>query len=213
MSEDWDHEAYKSARSMLAEFVDTVASMAEDGNVSDNLNDYPGGDRYHNENNHPGYTLSVAADLLDQLHKDLETDAGLWEGLQPMDAVCCQATYTYANAVISRWREYIGDLNEALDSPTIEVGEHRAIRAKLWVLLVCSHGADRPALMKCNGVEHTALKDLEIGSVDGCRVLADWLEEHGKADTEMRDALLAWDDVSRGLADALDDDTDMEEVS
>ena len=66
-----------------------------------------------NHENHvdKSYTLSEAAELLDDLDDYEETDEGLWEDLSPRDAISAQAAYTYGNAV----NYLFGDLTKKIN--------------------------------------------------------------------------------------------------
>lgn len=114
---NYREEAMSDAQYMAREFFDSIVEMLmEDGKASDDLyNDYPDGDSYHHESHvDKDYTLGESADILDQLSEDEETDTGLWEGLEPRRAIAAQAAYTYGNAVYSRWRRLIEDINDDL---------------------------------------------------------------------------------------------------
>ena len=79
---------------------------------SDLYNDYSNGDAWHHECHvDRGYSLMEAADLLDQLAEHVETDGGLWESLEPREAIGRQAAHTYGNAVYSAWIDLIAQIN------------------------------------------------------------------------------------------------------
>lgn len=117
MSEvDYLTQGTKHAVDMVREFEDIVIEQLLDtGEASDDLyNDYDGGDSYHHESHvDVAYSLSEAADLLDQLHEYEETDSGLWDGLQPRRAIEAQAAFTYGNYVMSEWQKLIASINDA----------------------------------------------------------------------------------------------------
>lgn len=56
--------------------------------------------------------LLEAAQLLDELSEYTETDSGLWESLEPRQAVVCQAHYTYGNAVEGQFRRLMKSLEK-----------------------------------------------------------------------------------------------------
>lgn len=86
----------------------------EGDDISDNLlNDYEGGDEFHHANHVDiDWSLTEAAEILDQLSEYEESDRGLWEGLEPKKAVAAQAAYTYGNAVMDMWRTLIEAAND-----------------------------------------------------------------------------------------------------
>ena len=111
---DYLRNAREDAKETVLEYIDQVVEqLREAGNASDDLyNDYPNGDAWHHENHvDMAYSLLEAANVLEQLSEHVEDDYGLWEGLQPVQAIGCQAAYTYGNAVYSAWRELIDTIN------------------------------------------------------------------------------------------------------
>ncbi len=106
-------DAFESAVDTVREFMESIIEQKINGDVSDDLyNDYDNGDAYHHENHvDKDYDLVESAAILDDLDEFEETDYGLWEGLDPRQAVSAQAAYTYGNAVYSFWREIIEEIN------------------------------------------------------------------------------------------------------
>jgi len=107
--------ARDDAEETVLEFIsEIVEDLENNGSASDDLyNDYSGGDAWHHESHVDRcYGLSEAAELLDQLSEYCEDDSGLWEGLEPRDAIGRQAAYTYGNAVYDAWRNFITIINE-----------------------------------------------------------------------------------------------------
>lgn len=105
----------RDALNMMEEFLDaTIEQLLDDGKASgDLLNDYPNGDAYHHETHvDKDYSLSEAAELLDCLSDHEETDSGLWQGLEPREAIACQAAFTYGNAVMDHWQNLIENVND-----------------------------------------------------------------------------------------------------
>ncbi len=138
MLDYYAHNAREDAQETVLEFIDRVVEqLIEKGEASDDLfNDYTDGDGWHHECHvDKAYTLLEAANVLEQLSEHVENDYGLWEGLQPIQAIGCQAAYTYGNAVYSAWRELIAIINCAyqdLDPDLIEsVDLYDAVRT--WV--------------------------------------------------------------------------------
>lgn len=114
-------EAEGDALNTMENFIDEIIEqLGEKGKASDDLmNDYPNGDSYHHESHtDKSYTLLEAATLLDDLEEYEETDSGLWEGATggPRQMVEIQAAYTYGNAVMSMWHNYMKELNEGFSA-------------------------------------------------------------------------------------------------
>jgi hypothetical protein len=112
---EYTKEAISDAQDTARNFIEEIAeNFRTNDTVSDDLNnDYPNGDSYHHESHiDKDYSLSEAAELLDELSDHEETDKGLWEGCEPRRAIACQAAFTYGNAVYHYWKELIEDINE-----------------------------------------------------------------------------------------------------
>jgi hypothetical protein len=111
--ENYSKNAEDDARETVEYFMDEIVEMLVDGGeASDDLSsDYS--DSYHHETHTDrSYSLLEAAQLLDELSNDEETDSGLWEGQEPREAVITQAAYTYGNAVMSKWNDFIKKIND-----------------------------------------------------------------------------------------------------
>jgi DNA-binding transcriptional MerR regulator len=122
-------EAYDDAKDTVEEFLETIIeSLIDNEEVSDDLfNDYPNGDSYHHETHTDrSYSLLEAAKLLDALGDYEETDSGLWEGQEPRDAVATQAAFTYGNAVLSMWQDYIKEINDVASQVVDEFNEKKS---------------------------------------------------------------------------------------
>ena len=107
--------AQDDARETAREFLDSIVQqLAESDEASTDLfNDYSDGDAYHHESHvDKWYSLQDSAAILSQLCDFEETDSGLWEGLEPVRAIGCQAAYTYGNAVLSMWSNLIEEVND-----------------------------------------------------------------------------------------------------
>jgi len=118
MDTDYRAEVISDAKDTAENFLDEILlHILDKGKASDDLfNDYSGGDSYHHESHvDKYYDLNEAADVLDELRDDEETDSGLWEGKDPREAISIQAAFTYGNAVYSRWRKLIEEINEAVE--------------------------------------------------------------------------------------------------
>ncbi len=116
---DYRDKALEDARNTARNYLkEIITKLREDGEASNDLfNDYPYGCEYHDDR-HPGrsYTLLESATVLDQLSQHKEDDSGLWSRLDPQDAVCAQAEYTYGNAVLHYWQEIIKEINKDAES-------------------------------------------------------------------------------------------------
>ena len=111
----YQEDAQSDAFEMVKNFKDEIVEMlCDDNRASEDFNnDYPNGDGYHHEN-HIGdkeYDLEDAGKLLRELSDHEEMDSGLWEGLEPQQAISAQAAYTYGNAVASEWSDLIAEIN------------------------------------------------------------------------------------------------------
>jgi hypothetical protein len=108
-------DADNDARETIAEYREEIlAQLTDKGEASDDLyNNYPNGDSYHHENHVDRYyDLSEAADVIEQLYEHEETDSGLWEDMQPKEAIGICAAFTYGNTVYSKWVDLIEEINE-----------------------------------------------------------------------------------------------------
>lgn len=113
--ENYFKNAEDDAREMVSHFMEEIVEQLVDkGKASDDLyNDYSNGDSYHHETHTDrSYSLLEAAQLFDDLSEHEETDSGMWEGLEPREAVITQAAYTYGNAVMSDWNDFIEKIND-----------------------------------------------------------------------------------------------------
>ncbi len=123
---DYFTDAGRDAAETVKHFLDCIVEQLMDkGAAGDHLyNDYPNGDQYHYENHtDKDYDLSESADVLSQLSENVETDHGLWEKMEPKDAIAAQAAYTYGNAVIDRFGQLIEKINERYDILTVTLDD------------------------------------------------------------------------------------------
>ena len=118
MPHDYEQSARDEAKDFIREFTDQITDMVIADEVSTDLfNDFPGGDSFiHETYTDRAYSLSEAAAVLDQLSEHEETDAGLWEDLDPRDAVATQAAYTYSAAAVQFIIDLLGEIGDALDA-------------------------------------------------------------------------------------------------
>lgn len=115
---NYREEAADDAKRMVTEFIDEILlAIINDGEASTDLyNDYSNGDSYHHETHiDKEYDLMEAAQLLDDLNEFEETDSGLWQSLEPRQAIGAHAAYTYGNAVYDFWRRIVTQINEDVD--------------------------------------------------------------------------------------------------
>lgn len=195
-------EALEDAWNTGRNFVDEmVEQWKNDGKISDDLNnDYSGGDSYHHENHvDKSYDLTEAAAILDEFSDQEETDSGLWEGLQPREAISAQAAYTYGNAVYDLWRQHVVEhLNEKLeeladgladariDAKETEDAdddqEERLHTAGEWLIrfvVMIGEGLDDADSAE-RSLLKAALDGLEDGESTPAAAYADWCKENGK---------------------------------
>jgi len=112
---DYQTQAEEDARETVSEYREDILEKLDDTGEASNdlLNDYGSGDAYHHESHiDKFYSLTDAAELIDELSYHEETDSGLWEGQQPKEAISTCAAYTYGNAVYSEWRDLITVIND-----------------------------------------------------------------------------------------------------
>lgn len=127
MSEMTVQDAREAAKDTAENFLDEIIEQLMDtGKASDDLsNDYPGGDSWHHENYvDKSYRLLEAAQTIENLRDYQETDSGLWQGLEPIEAVSAMAAYTYGAAVWAKWSELITEINDDIDLQ--ELLEHKS---------------------------------------------------------------------------------------
>jgi len=116
---NYQSKAESDARETVGEFKDTILEQLEEkGEASKDLhNDYPSGDAWHHESHvDKWYSLTDAAELIEELSQHEETDSGLWEGQQPKEAIGTCAAFTYGNAVLSEWSNLIDEINREAET-------------------------------------------------------------------------------------------------
>lgn len=130
--ENYLKKAAEDARDMASYFIDDIVEMiASDGEADEDMGNrsYGRADEYHHETHvDRSYTLIEAANLLDQLDQFEETDAGIWEGQSPREAISTQAAFTYGNAVYDAWQELIKDINSAIGDRVEQGLDRQAIK-------------------------------------------------------------------------------------
>ena len=126
---NYRQEAADDAAETVRNFTDEILEMlVDDGKASDDLfNHYPNGDSWHHESHvDKWYSLTDAAELIDQLSDFEETDSGLWDGQQPKEAIGTCAAYTYGNAVMSEWSDLIKEINDEGDTILSDFADEEA---------------------------------------------------------------------------------------
>ena len=88
------------------------------------LNDYPGGDSWHNENHtDKSYNLSEAAALLEELRDYEETDEGLWQGASHGKRLAPKRPTPMPMRSMALFRELIEKVNDEYGDLADELGE------------------------------------------------------------------------------------------
>jgi hypothetical protein len=121
---DYRSDGTSDARDFIDHYTDEIAAALVDyDKASDDLfNDYDNGDSWVHENvTDRNYSLTDAAELLDQLSRWEETDSGLWHGLEPRRAIAAQAAYTYSAYVCSEIADLIRMINDDYEAALDDV--------------------------------------------------------------------------------------------
>lgn len=169
----------ENAWTTASEFVEQMIEQAQNDKVSDDLyNDYPNGDAYHHENHvDAAYSLQEAAEILHQLRDAEETDTGLWEGLQPEEAISAKAAYTYGNAVMYAWQQIVKDINDHLEDVEYDNDVDRETYAKVYITLLVDFNDFYPQDEDETAFQRAILAGVDNGDFDPALIYADWLEE------------------------------------
>lgn len=113
---NYEQDARDDARCFLSERVGEIVDQIETHSTPQcDPYDFSGGDRALNEITDEWYSLLEAATLLDELSDYEETDSGLWEGMDPRDAIRAMATYTYLNAVSHFIADTLEEIRDNVD--------------------------------------------------------------------------------------------------
>lgn len=108
-------EVRETAREVLETARDGVIEALADGAEFDR-NDVDGLDEaHHTEAVDRSYTLADAAWVLSETEAP-ETDSGLWEGLEPQDAVLAMAAHSYGNDVWAAEEELYRGMKDEVDA-------------------------------------------------------------------------------------------------
>ena len=100
-------DALEGAKYAFDRMVDDVMKK---GQVSGDPRDY-----WEFEAGTVYYSSHDAVEVLEQLLEHQETDSGLWDGAEPLEAVRIMAAYTYGNAVYEEGRKLLGSIQYAVD--------------------------------------------------------------------------------------------------
>jgi hypothetical protein len=181
-------DAQETARNFLDDILEQVLGDSDKfAKVSHDLhNDYRDGDQYHHENHvDRDYSLVEAGRLLEELAEYEETDHGLWDGLEPRQAIAAQAAYAYGNAVLSWWQYLISRINE--DQDLCDMVEGKGV----WAKEVRITWGPNPIEMRWPPISTDERRELggmllkaqedDDDDPDGYafNVIGDWIEEHG----------------------------------
>ncbi len=187
MNTNYYTQAESDAWDTVTEFAEEILEQIRRGDeISDDLcNDYDNGDEYHHTTHvDKWYTLTQAAEVLDQLSEWEEDDYGLWQGLEPRKAIAAQAAFTYGNCVYAQWCELVKELND--ESTDIDFGDDddacNNARAK-WVAvyIACERGEGYTGTVA--ELFAGAKEACGRGEFTGLLVLADALQEAGDEST------------------------------
>lgn len=108
-------EVRETAREVLETVRDAVIEAVVNG-VGFDRNDVEGLDAAHHETAvDRGYTLADAAWVLAE-GENVETDSGLWEGMEPQDAVLAMAAHTFGNDVWATAEGFYGEIKEEVEA-------------------------------------------------------------------------------------------------
>jgi hypothetical protein len=119
-SDEVRKEAVDFIDEMFDEFIEALKNE-EDYFFSDSSVD----DRFFECVGDRSYTLTDAAFVIEN-SDNVETDSGLWEGQDPVDAVCSQAAYTFSNDVRFEVEEIYEDVKSEYDRAYSDVYDELA---------------------------------------------------------------------------------------
>jgi hypothetical protein len=121
----WSEKAEEDAKDFIIENLldEIVEQLADDGEVGEDINnDFSNGDgAFHETITDQSYDLQEAAELMSNLSQHLEEDSGLWESLEPQEAISCQAAYTYSNAVYHEATAILEEIRDNIDMEDIDI--------------------------------------------------------------------------------------------
>ena len=119
-SDEVRKEAVDFIDEMFDEFIEAMQNE-EDYFFSDCSVD----DRFFECVGDRAYTLTDAAFVIEN-SDNVETDSGLWEGQDPIDAICTQAAYTFSNDVRIEVEEIYEDVKSEYDRAYSDVYDELA---------------------------------------------------------------------------------------
>ena len=165
---NYEREIESDAQSFVSDFEDNIKEAILEGkefNDCDNIVDSVREHEFY-------YDLSDAAFVLDN-SKEVEEDSGLWEKLEPRQAVISQAVYTSQNDLRIAVEEIYNELKESFEQDTQEIED----KEKDKELLKCTLNT----IFK-EYFERFELDACEKGSEEEKRFLKEWLSANSKAE-------------------------------
>lgn len=129
--QSWSEWADATALELLDDPGPIIDAIADDGEVPSRVSDIDPDWDFNavSGSGADGLNLKESAELLSELRQHVETDAALWEGLDPENAISTQAFFTARNAVVAEaqrlLRDMADDLNPLID-PDWSDDERRA---------------------------------------------------------------------------------------
>jgi len=112
--DDAEDDAREAVRNFLDEIVDEIVDNENAHTAERQIDDFS--ESYHHETHvDRNYSLLEAAEILKELSRYEETDSGIWEGMEPKDAVIAMAAFTYGNAVGSMFNDFMEKIYNAVD--------------------------------------------------------------------------------------------------
>ena len=109
------NEAKEDSKAFVENFKETIVDSIYDGETIsvDPCNGYRGGDEFCSETyGNEYFNLMEASEVLHYLREYEETDSGLWQDLNPEDAVIAKASWTYRNAVIQSVSDLLREIRD-----------------------------------------------------------------------------------------------------
>jgi DNA polymerase III delta prime subunit len=102
----------------MEEIIEQFISDGEIG--TDCRNDYRHDSTFHETIIDKYYNLEDAVTLINDLNRYEETDSGIWESLEPEEAIGAKAAWTYGNAVKSMCDDLLEQISGDIDIEEID---------------------------------------------------------------------------------------------
>lgn len=117
---EYNKAALEDADDAIEYFIDEIVENIIDNQGLEDLDINQYSDSYHHETHvDKSYSLREAAEVLGDL-SDYEVDvSGLWQGMEPREAISAMAAYTYGNAVAVMFREEMERVKDAIEDADI----------------------------------------------------------------------------------------------